>query len=112
MTIIRLQGGGLWIHSPIPWSEELDNDVCALGQIEFIVAPSCFHHMFVDHGKNIIRYQNLRPKRSRKNDLICRSITLQNDCQTLWDDIDCIEIQGMPFVQEHLFFHRDSQTLL
>ena len=51
MTIIRLQGGGLWIHSPIPWSEELDNDVRSLGQIEFIVAPSCFHHMFVGPWK-------------------------------------------------------------
>ena len=51
MTIIRLQNGKLWIHSPIPWNEELDSEIRTLGEIEYIVAPSCFHHMFVEPWK-------------------------------------------------------------
>ena len=114
MTIIQLDNGGLWIHSPIPWTEELDKDIRAIGQIEFIVAPSCFHHMFVGPWKEhhpqakICAPKGLHKKRP---DLQINH-TLQNEGQTLWVDIDCIEIQGMPFVQEHLFFHRESQTLL
>ncbi len=114
MTIIQLDNGCLWIHSPIPWTEKLNTYIRALGQIEFIVAPSCFHHMFVGPWKEhhpqakICAPKGLHKKRP---DLQITH-TLQNEGQTVWSEIDCIEIQGMPFVQEFLFFHRESQTLL
>ena len=114
MTIIRLQGGGLWIHSPIPWTEDLDNEIRELGQIKFIVAPSCFHHMFVGPWKEHHPQAKICAPTGlvKKRPDLQIDHTLQNDGQTLWHDIDCMEIQGMPFVQEHLFFHKDSQTLL
>ena len=70
MTIIRLECGKLWIHSPIPWSEELDSKIRSIGDIEYIIAPSCFHHMFVGpwkehHPKALICGPNgLKKKRS------------------------------------------------
>ena len=115
MTIIRLQSGKLWIHSPIPWTEELDSEIRTLGEIEYIVAPSCFHHMFVGPWKehhpkaSICAPNGLRRKRS---DLQIDH-DLQIDGHKLWqDDINCVEIKGMPFVQEHVFFHRKSRTLI
>ena len=114
MTIIQLSNGGLWIHSPVPWTEALDHDLRTLGQIEFIVAPSCFHHMFVGSWKEHHPQARICAPHGLKNKRPDLQIThtLQSQGTTLWSEIDCIEIQGMPFVQEHLFFHKESKTLL
>ena len=115
MTILRLESGGLWIHSPVQWTPELNDQVCKLGSIEYIVAPSCFHHMFVgpwkEHHPNakICAPKGLQKKR---DDLIIDCI-LQDDTHSLWpNEIDYFEVKGMPIVQEHLFFHRSTNTLI
>ena len=51
MTIVRLQNGDLWLHSPIPISDALREEIDALGPVRYLVAPSCFHHMFVGPWK-------------------------------------------------------------
>lgn len=51
MTFIRLKNGKLWVHSSIQWSEELDSELGQLGVIEYIIAPSCFHYMFIGPWK-------------------------------------------------------------
>jgi len=39
MTIIRQQRGGLLIHSPCPFDDELATEVAQLGPVEAIIAP-------------------------------------------------------------------------
>ena len=113
MTVVRLSDGGLLLHSPIPWSQEINDAVSALGEIAYIVAPSCFHHMFVGDWKaqhpdaKICAPKGLIKKRP---DLTIDHI-LQQD-SNLWDSIEFFEVQGMPIVQEHLFFHKPSNTLI
>src|SRR5258708_31903333 len=46
MTIVRLAGGELWVHSPIALTPELRAAVEALGPVRYVVAPSLFHHLF------------------------------------------------------------------
>jgi hypothetical protein len=47
MTIIRLAGGVLMVHSPIHLAQELLFDAGSIGSVRFIVAPNRFHHLFV-----------------------------------------------------------------
>jgi hypothetical protein len=47
MTVVRLPGAGLWVHSPIAPTPELRAAVDALGTVEHLVAPSLYHHLRV-----------------------------------------------------------------
>ena len=47
MTVVRLVGGGLFIHSPVALDESLRREVDALGDVRAVVAPSIFHHLSV-----------------------------------------------------------------
>jgi hypothetical protein len=47
MTIVRLTGGGLWLHSPTPLADEVRRSVDALGEVTAIVAPNNAHNLFV-----------------------------------------------------------------
>jgi hypothetical protein len=45
MTVVRLSGGRLWLHSPVPAIPELIEQVRALGEVAYLVAPNRFHHL-------------------------------------------------------------------
>lgn len=112
MTIVRLQDGSLWIHSPVPFTEEYKQSLDALGEVRFIVAPSCFHHMFVLPWKEAYPEAQLcvakgLPK--KRKDL--GEVTLLGEDE-IWPDFAQQRIEGMPVLNEMLFFHRESQTLI
>lgn len=46
MTVARLKGGGLWLHSAIPLTPERKRAVAALGEVTHIVAPNTFHYLW------------------------------------------------------------------
>lgn len=47
MTVVRLEGGGLFVHSPVGLDDETRKQVDALGEVRAVVAPSIFHHLHV-----------------------------------------------------------------
>jgi len=47
MTVVRLEGGGLFVHSPVAIDAETKRAVDALGEVRAVVAPSIFHHLHV-----------------------------------------------------------------
>jgi hypothetical protein len=115
MTIIRMKDGRLFIHSPIPWSTELDTMVSELGEVAYIVAPSCFHHLFVGDWK--VHHPNALmcgPKGLlKKRQDLQFDVEMTPDSSFPWaSDIQTFSLAGMPIVQEYLFFHKDSRTLV
>lgn len=47
MTVVRLEGGGLFVHSPVALDADTRREVDALGDVRAVVAPSVFHHLHV-----------------------------------------------------------------
>lgn len=47
MTVVRLGGGGLFVHSPVSLDDATRRAVDALGEVRAVVAPSLFHHLHV-----------------------------------------------------------------
>lgn len=47
MTVVRLPQGGLFIHSPVALDPDTRKEVDALGEVQAVVAPSLFHHLYV-----------------------------------------------------------------
>src|SRR6478609_8363819 len=44
-TAVRLEDGGLLLHSPAPPTDSLAEQLRALGPVRWLVVPNCFHHL-------------------------------------------------------------------
>jgi hypothetical protein len=47
MTVVRMAGGGLFVHSPVALDDATRRAVDGLGEVWAVVAPSIFHHLHV-----------------------------------------------------------------
>lgn len=47
MTVVRLPGGGLWLHSPIALDDGLVAELTSLGPIAHLVAPNTLHYWWM-----------------------------------------------------------------
>jgi hypothetical protein len=115
MTVVRLGDGRLWLHSPVPHGPDLDADLEALGPVGFLVAPSKVHHLWLGpwseaHPEATVwGAPGLRDKR---RDLIFHR-ELGDAPPPDWEaDLDQALLTGAPYVNEVVFLHRASGTLL
>ena len=51
MTLIRLSGDRLWVHSPICLDDDLRARIEALGKVTYLVSPNKLHHLFLSAWK-------------------------------------------------------------
>jgi hypothetical protein len=114
-TIVKLSGGGLFVHSPGPLSVSLAKQLDELGPVRCIVAPNKFHHLFVsDFAK---AYQgasvHLAPGLAKKRKDLAFDEELGETPSSVWaDDIDQCCFEGAPLTGEVVFCHRASRTLI
>jgi len=43
-TVVRLENGDLWVHSPTALTESLAAELAALGPVRHLIAPNWLHH--------------------------------------------------------------------
>ena len=114
MTVVKLPSGGLWLHSPIPIDTSLAGELEEIGNVEHIVAPSCFHHLFASSAKEYYPQSILwaAPGLSEKRKDINFDAVISSD-ETNWGDMLKFEyIKGMPRINEVVFFHKPSRSLI
>jgi hypothetical protein len=115
MTVIRLADGGLFLHSPVRLDTELRADLDALGPVRAIVAPSKAHHLFV--GDYVAAYPEAvlfaaPGVGDKRRELVVGSV-LGDDPPRAWTgEIEQHLVRGVPALNEVLFFHVPSRTLL
>lgn len=119
MTIVRLQGGGLWLHSPTQLTEQLAADIEALGPVEHLVAPNIAHWTFLADWQR--RFPDavtwaapgLRDRAQVQASDLRLDRDLGGQAPAEWEsDLDQgIVLGGMGFA-EAFFFHPASQTLI
>jgi hypothetical protein len=115
MTVVRLQNGSLWLHSPIPLSPELRGQLAELGYVEFIVAPSIAHHLFVAEYLAAFPQAKLfgAPGLSEKRPDLKGMRELSPNVESEWQaDLEQIFFAGIPFGNETVWFHKASRTLI
>lgn len=115
MTIVRLEAGGLWVHSPIFPSEGCLAAINKLGAVEHIVAPNKIHSLGIEPWKAI--YPDARvwvsPEFKQRHPKTCADETLDNNAPSTWSaEIDQHMFEGSTFLDEVLFLHRPSRTLI
>jgi len=119
MTIVKLKSGKLWIHSPIDATPALFEDVDKLGQVEYLISPNKLHYAYIE------KWQKQYPaaltfaspsveKRAKKQGYSIKfHEDLQNSAPDDWaNEIDQLIFVGSTVVQEVVFFHKASKTLI
>jgi hypothetical protein len=114
-TIIRLSNGDLWIHSPLKISINLIEQITELGNVKYLIAPNKLHHLFLadwmQKFPDAICYAP--PGLSKKRPDITFSKDLGMQPEKEWkEEIDQTIFKGSPAMEEVVFFHRGSNTLI
>lgn len=119
MTVIRLPGGGVWVHSPIAPDPGLMAEVDALGPVSWLVAPNWIHYAHV--GAWEARYPEARcwaapgvaARAASRHVAIRIDAELDDTAPPEWAGvIDQLVVAGSPVHREAVFFHRPSKTLI
>lgn len=114
MVVVRLPSGGLWLHSPFAPDDEICASLDALGPVEILVAPNKFHHLFL--GDMHARYPastmwGAPGLAAKRKDLAFTGELSQRPLP--WDEVlDSVLLEGVPFNQESVFYHRASKSLI
>lgn len=115
MTVIRLGDGSLLLHSPIQHSAALQRELNELGEIRFIVTPNKLHHLFVGHWlEHCPKARAYAPPGlpKRRPDLRFAGL-LGDEPEPAWEaELDQCLFSGSWFMDEVVFFHRSSRSLL
>jgi hypothetical protein len=115
MTIVRLPGSKPLLHSPIAPSDELLREVAEIGPVTHLVAPNKFHHLFVGEWQRAFPESSLyvAPGLDRKRADLDITGVLTDEPESGWEGvIDQVVLDGFPFANEVVFFHRPSATLI
>lgn len=115
MTVIKLDAGGLLLHSPVAYEDGLKAQLDAMGKVCAIVAPNCMHNLFLDEWINAYPDATYyHPPGMPKIKASPSPLkTISNDAPSVWHaEIEQHIIQGLPRLNEVVFFHKSSHTLV
>lgn len=115
MTVVRLADGTLWLHSPVPLSAALRQQIDALGEVAYIVAPNKLHHLYLSACAAAYPKAQLFGARglAKKRPDVGGLRTLGAVSEPGWQhDLEQLQVLGLPISNEVLWFHRASRTLI
>lgn len=115
MTALPLSDGGVALISPVPLADGVAERVDALGPVRFLIAPNLLHHLYL--GAAAERWPDalvLAPRglRKKRPDLRVDADLEDGAPAGLASTIDVVRFDGAPSVDEHVFFHRPTRTLV
>lgn len=115
MTVIRLSGGRLLLHSPLPLDTALRAELDALGRVAYAVAPNRLHHLYA--GDVARAYPDARlwvaPGLPEKRPDLVHAGVLGDEAPVEWrDELEQAFFRGRPYENEVAFFHPASRTLI
>lgn len=116
MTIIRLAGGELFVHSPTPLTPALRTEIEHAGRVRFIVGPNRIHYWWIPEWRaaypKALVYLAPRIKEQARGRIAFDGLPLDSTGGYPWDG----EIATLPIVGSYMteveFFHRESRTLI
>ncbi len=120
-TVIRLQNGTLWVHSPTELTPELKTELEAIGPLGYLIVPNR------DHLTHLTDWQKSFPDAKTWAPVgvvewaAQQGLTLHIDAQVGPDmgdehpwpgEIEIYVACGIKMFREAVFFHKDSRTLI
>ena len=115
MTVIRLPGERLLLHSPVALDEQLRRELDAIGRVLYAVAPNRVHHLYAGDVAKVYPEARLwvGPGLERKRPDLSFVAVLGDEPPEEWrDDVWQTFFRGRPYENEVVFLHRASRTLI
>lgn len=118
MTVVRLENNDLWIHSPIHLAPQLRSEIDELGHVKHIVAPNKLHYVYMEEWSQAYPDAKLWATKGLEkifdNFQSIESYTiLDKTIDISWlDEIDYLPFEGSAVIEESVFFHKKSKTLI
>ena len=112
-TVVRLDDGSLLLHSPAPPTDELAEQLRALGPVRWLVVPNCFHHLGTPAAaERFPEAQVVGPASALpKNQALRIAVDLARIGEHV-PELEALPLDGVPFLDETVLYHRPTQTLL
>lgn len=115
MTVLPLAGRKLALVSPIPVDAALARELEALGEVCLLIAPNLLHHLYLKQAME--RYPEARvlaPERLREKrpDLRIDGCLEREIPALLSDAVEILKFEGLPVLDEFVFYHRAQRTLV
>lgn len=114
MTVVRLADGAIWVHSPIAPTENLVAAVAELGPVRHLVSPNKIHHISIGAWlKHFPAAVTWASPGVRKRATVPFQRDLADTPPPEWSAvIDQRIARGSRAMEEVVFFHRSSRTLI
>ena len=117
MTVVKLANGSLWVNSPVPVPFETLKRIAALGPVSYLVAATPRHVWRLEGWHTLFPEAQLWVPRTSpltlKKGYLPFTGVLGDAPHPDWaDDFDQLVFKGNPLMQEVLFFHRESRTVI
>jgi hypothetical protein len=115
-TVVRREGGGLLIHSPLPIDDAAAKEIDALGEVTALVAPNVVHWMHVRAAleryprARVFGAAGLEKKLTAKSGVTFEPLPLSGSLEG--DELRVERIEGAPSMNEHVLLHTPSRTLI
>ena len=117
MVVVRLQDGGLLLHSPVAMDDDLEAELGALGEVRWLLAPNLFHHLHLAAaqrrypGARLVAVSGLHAKQpGLRYDVVLEA---DDPLPEAWrEDLDHQVLAGMPKVNERVLYHRPSRSVI
>lgn len=116
MTVIKLSDGSLWVESPVPVPSRALDRIQKFGLPRYLVAATPRHVWRLKEWHKLFPQAQLwAPKASpftlKKENLPFTGIL--GEVSAPWsDDLDQLAFKGNPLIEEILFYHRKSRTVI
>ncbi|WP_152555654.1 DUF4336 domain-containing protein [Methylomarinum vadi] len=115
MTVVKLDQQRLWIHSPIGLTPVLQEEIDSIGKVRYLVAPNKLHHLFLSSWQAAYPEAECyaAPGLMAKRPDLAFAKELNASAEAVWKgEIAQTLFSGSPWMQEVVFFHIDSKTLI
>ncbi|HUF60998.1 MAG TPA: DUF4336 domain-containing protein [Verrucomicrobiales bacterium] len=113
MTVIRMLGEKLLLHSPTRCDEATVDALSQMGTVTEIIAPNGFHDLFLAEWLLAVPEARLwiPPGMDRYFPRMSgRVCEISQD--TPWGEVDCAPLKGVPRLNEYAFYHAASHALI
>jgi hypothetical protein len=112
MTVVRLDDGGLWLHSPVEHSAQLQQAITSLGPISAIIAPNSYHYLQVDAWASANSSAAVFASADVAHKMEADAAVFGKSLRMNWsEDIKHLTVELGKFT-ETVFFHPASKSLI
>ena len=119
-TVVRLENGDLWVHSPTQMTAELKAELDAVGPVRHLIAPNWIHYAHIGDWQAAYPEALAWAAPGVAERAAKKGLELRFDRDLDWDEAEApwagqleqMIVRGSKTHREAVFFHRASDTLI